>query len=112
MDDVAFKKLREILVCPECKGDLHFNQREITCLVCDSCYQTHTGIPVMLTHPSNKKWKTLYEKSALEKKDTPLACGRTNRSYWSLRSNILPKIGNVGNAYIQLRLDSIEDKIS
>jgi len=94
------KELREILVCPECKGDLDFNQREITCFACDSCYQIHTAIPVMLTHPSNKKWKTLYEKSALEKKDTPLACGHTNRSYWSLRSNILPMIGNVENAKI------------
>ncbi len=94
------KELREILVCPECKGDLDFNQREITCLACDSCYQTHTGIPVMLTHPSNKKWKTLYEKSALEKKDTPLACGHTNRSYWSLRNIILDGIGDVQNRKI------------
>jgi len=44
------KSLMEILACPKCKGDIHYNE-EKNGLVCDGCqleYPIRDDIPVML----------------------------------------------------------------
>jgi len=43
-------ELKEILVCPKCKGDLQFHedQKEIHCLHCRLIYDIKDDIPVML----------------------------------------------------------------
>lgn len=43
-------ELKEILVCPACKGDLEFHEEkdEIHCLACKLVYRIDDGIPVML----------------------------------------------------------------
>ena len=44
------KELKEILVCPKCKGDLEFReeQAQIVCPACRLMYPIVDGIPVML----------------------------------------------------------------
>ena len=44
------KKLLEILVCPVCKGGLHYNQKEqeLICRIDRLAYPIRDGIPVML----------------------------------------------------------------
>ena len=42
--------LLEILVCPKCRGDLEYRERESE-LVCQACrlrYEVREGIPIML----------------------------------------------------------------
>lgn len=44
------KDLLDILVCPKCKGDLHFNETK-NGLICDQCklmYEIRDDIPIML----------------------------------------------------------------
>jgi len=44
------KALMEILACPKCKGDVHYNDNK-NGLVCDTClleYPIRDDIPVML----------------------------------------------------------------
>jgi uncharacterized protein len=43
-------QLKEILVCPQCKGDLEFHEdrKEIHCLACRLVYGIKDDIPVML----------------------------------------------------------------
>ncbi|HZV99716.1 MAG TPA: Trm112 family protein [Methylophilaceae bacterium] len=43
-------KLFEILVCPVCKGPLHYKKaaQELICKACRLAYQIKDGIPVML----------------------------------------------------------------
>jgi uncharacterized protein YbaR (Trm112 family) len=44
------QELREILVCPRCKGELEYRQ-EPESLVCNACrlvYAVEDGIPIML----------------------------------------------------------------
>jgi len=46
------KELIEILVCPQCKGDLALNEKEDG-LLCQNCrlkYNIQDGIPIMLIH--------------------------------------------------------------
>lgn len=43
-------KLLEILVCPKCKGELEYREKE-SALLCRSCklrYAVRDGIPIML----------------------------------------------------------------
>ena len=43
-------QLLEILVCPQCKGELEYRQQEAE-LVCNKCrlrYEIRDGIPIML----------------------------------------------------------------
>ena len=44
------KELKEILVCPKCKGDLEFHEDkgEIHCPSCKLIYAIQDGFPVML----------------------------------------------------------------
>ena len=44
------KELKEILVCPKCKGDLDFHEEkgEIVCASCKLVYPIVDDIPVML----------------------------------------------------------------
>jgi uncharacterized protein YbaR (Trm112 family) len=44
------KELKEILVCPQCKGELEFHedQKQIHCLRCRLSYPIQDDIPVML----------------------------------------------------------------
>ena len=44
------RELREILVCPKCKGDLEFHEekKEIHCRACALIYAIEDDIPVML----------------------------------------------------------------
>jgi uncharacterized protein len=44
------KDLLDILACPKCKGDIHFNEKQDG-LICDTCkvqYPIKDDIPVML----------------------------------------------------------------
>ncbi len=43
-------ELKQILVCPKCKGDLEFHEElgEIRCLACRLSYEIKDDIPVML----------------------------------------------------------------
>lgn len=44
------EKLLEVLVCPKCKGDLEYREKE-EALLCHRCrlrYNVEDGIPVML----------------------------------------------------------------
>tara|TARA_B100001248_G_C27319974_1_gene426267 strand:+ start:120 stop:311 length:192 start_codon:yes stop_codon:yes gene_type:complete len=45
------KKLLEILACPICKGELHYdkNARELVCAVDKLAFPIRDGVPVMLT---------------------------------------------------------------
>jgi uncharacterized protein YbaR (Trm112 family) len=49
-------KLLEILVCPICKGPLHYKkpQQELICKPCRLAYQIKDGIPVMLEDEARK----------------------------------------------------------
>ena len=42
--------LLEILVCPKCRGDLEYRERdhELVCHVCQLRYEVREGIPIML----------------------------------------------------------------
>ncbi|MFZ5471137.1 MAG: Trm112 family protein [Myxococcota bacterium] len=43
-------ELKQILACPQCKGDLEFHEEknEIHCKVCKLVYEIKDDIPVML----------------------------------------------------------------
>ena len=45
------KKLLEILACPICKGELHYdkNAKELICAVDKLAFPIRDGVPVMLT---------------------------------------------------------------
>ncbi|ABE50355.1 MULTISPECIES: Trm112 family protein [Methylobacillus] len=49
-------KLLEILVCPICKGPLHYkkNEQELICKPCRLAYPIQDGIPVMLEDEARK----------------------------------------------------------
>lgn len=49
-------KLLEILVCPVCKGPLHYRktEQELLCSPCRLAYPVHDGIPVMLEDEARK----------------------------------------------------------
>lgn len=49
-------KLLEILVCPICKGPLHFkkSEQELVCRPCRLGYPIKDGIPVMLEDEARK----------------------------------------------------------
>jgi uncharacterized protein YbaR (Trm112 family) len=49
-------KLLQILVCPICKGSLHYKKadRELICKSCRLAYQVKDGIPVMLEDEARK----------------------------------------------------------
>ncbi len=42
--------LLEILVCPQCKGEIHLNadQNGLICEQCRLCYEIRDDIPIML----------------------------------------------------------------
>jgi uncharacterized protein YbaR (Trm112 family) len=44
------KELKEVLACPQCKGDLEFHEEknEIHCRKCMLIYQIKEDVPVML----------------------------------------------------------------
>ena len=50
------KKLLDILVCPLCKGPLHFDKKvsELICKVDRLAYPIRDGIPVMLEDEARK----------------------------------------------------------
>lgn len=52
------KKLLEILVCPQCKGEIEYSYKEgKEDLICQSCkliYTVEDGIPVMLIDQAKK----------------------------------------------------------
>lgn len=44
------RQLLEILVCPKCRGELEYRERE-SALICHQCklrYEVRDGIPIML----------------------------------------------------------------
>lgn len=51
-----FKELLEILVCPQCKGKVHLQQKPqvIVCEHCRLVYPVRDGIPVMLIDEAEK----------------------------------------------------------
>ncbi len=50
------KQLLEILVCPQCKGDLEYDQvnEKLTCHACKLRYEIRDDIPVMLLDEAQK----------------------------------------------------------
>jgi uncharacterized protein YbaR (Trm112 family) len=44
------KKLLDILVCPQCKSEIRFDQdnHELVCTQCNLAYPVRDGIPVLL----------------------------------------------------------------
>ena len=44
------KELLDILCCPKCKGDLHYEpeKNRLTCKQCSHVYQIKNDIPIML----------------------------------------------------------------
>ena len=50
------KELKEILVCPQCKGELEFHeeQNQIHCLRCKLAYAIQDNIPVMLIEEAKR----------------------------------------------------------
>lgn len=44
------KKLLEILVCPQCKGELEYNEKKsvLICWACGLAYPVKDDIPIML----------------------------------------------------------------
>lgn len=53
---VIDKKLLDILVCPQCKGRISFNEQEneLICHKCNLLYQIEDDIPVMLVDKARK----------------------------------------------------------
>lgn len=49
-------KLLEILVCPVCKGALHYKkpEQELICKPCRLAYAVKDGIPVMLENEARR----------------------------------------------------------
>ena len=49
-------ELKEILACPQCKGDLEFHEErdEIVCPRCRLAYAVRDGIPVMLVEEAKR----------------------------------------------------------
>jgi len=49
-------KLLDILVCPICKGPLHYRkaENELVCKACRLAYPVRDGIPVMLEEEARK----------------------------------------------------------
>ncbi|MCB5186382.1 Trm112 family protein [Methylobacillus gramineus] len=49
-------KLLQLLVCPVCKGPLHYKkaEQELICKPCRLAYQINDGIPVMLEDEARK----------------------------------------------------------
>jgi uncharacterized protein YbaR (Trm112 family) len=50
------KELLEILVCPECKGELEYKNtdNELICHKCSLAYQIKDDIPIMLVDEARK----------------------------------------------------------
>ncbi len=50
------KELLDILVCPQCKGDIELtpNQDGLICQACKLCYPIKDDIPVMLIEEATK----------------------------------------------------------
>lgn len=50
------KELLEVLACPKCKGDLHYNIKEnkLICKKCKLAYRIEDGIPIMLIEEAEK----------------------------------------------------------
>lgn len=50
------KKLLSILVCPVCKGELHFdrNKDELVCKIDALAFPVRDGVPVMLTNEARE----------------------------------------------------------
>jgi uncharacterized protein YbaR (Trm112 family) len=50
------KRLLEILVCPQCKGDLDYDKdnSRLTCRACKLAYPVKDDIPVMLVEEAER----------------------------------------------------------
>ena len=50
------KKLLDILACPKCKGDLHYDKKnqKLICQKCKLAYPIKNEIPVMLIDEAEK----------------------------------------------------------
>ena len=50
------ERLLEILVCPQCKGELEYraDPEELLCTACALRYEVRDGIPVMLIDEAKK----------------------------------------------------------
>ncbi len=53
---VLNKRLLEILVCPQCKGDLEYDRKDstLTCNTCKLAYPVRDDIPVMLVEEAER----------------------------------------------------------
>jgi len=57
------KELYDVLACPTCKGDVHYNDDK-SGLVCDKCdftYPIKDGIPIMLPKDMQEEQQTKEE---------------------------------------------------
>ena len=46
-------RLRALLVCPSCHGELRHEKHSVTCLACETQYPVEGQVPVMISHLSN-----------------------------------------------------------
>ena len=54
------KQLLDLLVCPQCKGDIHLNEEQ-TGLICEACrleYEIKDDIPIMLVEEAKPLGKS------------------------------------------------------
>ena len=51
------KELLEILCCPQCRGDLHYEQEKeiLTCINCGKVYKIKDNIPIMMLDDGDGK---------------------------------------------------------
>ncbi len=50
----SIQPIKNILVCPACRGRLHFEQHDITCLNCKQVYPIHENIPQFAVYESDE----------------------------------------------------------
>ena len=50
----SLQPIKNILVCPACRGGLHFEQHDITCLNCKQVYPIHENIPQFAVYESDE----------------------------------------------------------
>lgn len=50
------KDLQEIICCPDCKGNLSYNEQAstLTCTTCNNVYEVSDGIPILLPKSDGK----------------------------------------------------------
>lgn len=53
--DPRIRELLEIIVCPQCRGNLTLEGESLLCAKCAVEYPIHNGIPVLLIDAAKKR---------------------------------------------------------